>query len=171
MKLVNVKDKVIFLSGPMTGLEHCNVEAFAKAHAQLKELGASYVYNPGISYLCSEKKESHEYWMRKCVQEVTQGHKCSLLDREPYDLVIQLKGWSKSEGCRTEAQVASACGIPCVSMKRVLKDAEEMRKVRQSAYRVQAVCDAFNEWSRKRDEEWEEKNRRRFHAYDNVTEA
>lgn len=124
MKLINVKDKVIFLSGPMTGIEHFNVEAFAKAHAQLKELGAKYVYNPGISYLCSEKKESHEYWMRKCVQELTYGYH----DGAPYDLVVQLKGWSKSEGCRTEAQVASACGIPCVTMKRVLKDAETIKK-------------------------------------------
>jgi hypothetical protein len=152
----------------MTGLEHYNVEAFAKAHAQLKELGAKYVYNPGISYLCSEKKESHEYWMRKCVQELTSGPR---YEEFYYDLVVQLKGWSKSDGCRTEAQVASACGIPCVTMKRVLKEAEEMRKVRQSADHVRAVCDAFNEWSRKRDEEWEEKNRRRFHAYDHITEA
>lgn len=123
MKLVNVKDKVIFLSGPMTGIEHYNVEAFAKAHAQLKELGAKDVYNPAISYLTSEKR-NHEYWMRVCVQGLTNGYR----DGVPYDLVIQLKGWSKSEGCRTEAQVASACGIPCVAMKRVLKDAEAIKK-------------------------------------------
>ena len=167
MSLIDVKGKSVFLSGPMTGLEHYNVEAFAKAHAQLKELGAKYVYNPGISYLCSEKHD-HEYWMRECVQELTNGPR---YEEFYYDLVVQLKGWSKSDGCRTEAQVASACGIPCVTMKRVLKEAEEMRKVRQSADHVQAVCDAFNEWSRKRDEEWEEKNRLLFHAYDHVTEA
>ena len=126
MKLIDIKGKNVFLSGPMTGLEHYNVEAFAKAHAQLKELGAKHVYNPGISYLTSEKKESHEYWMRRCVHEMTYGYH----DGAPYDLVVQLKGWSKSEGCRTEAQVASACGIPCVTMKRVLKDAETLKKNR-----------------------------------------
>lgn len=137
MKLIDVKGKSVFLSGPMTGIEHFNVEAFAKAHAQLKELEAKDVYNPGISYLYAEEHD-HKYWMRRCVDELVQGRRYGA----PYDLVVQLKGWSKSEGCRTEAQVASACGIPCVTMKRVLKDAEAIRQHRAAVAEdhVKYVC-------------------------------
>lgn len=46
----------VFLSGPMTNVVFNNAPAFAKAHARLKELGATAIYDPALNWLMEVEK-------------------------------------------------------------------------------------------------------------------
>lgn len=107
-----VKGKKVFLSGPMSGLPHYNVAAFAEAHAVMVEHGAFNVYDPAIAYLQSCETHTHEYWMRECIRELTS-------DYPYYDVLVSLPGWQDSEGAKTERMVAMACGIKCVDLSEI----------------------------------------------------
>jgi len=114
--MIDIKNKSIFLSGPMSGIENYNVEAFCEAHAKLKKFNTGYVYNPAIAYLCyGDKHMTHEHWMEKSIKELLAG-----IDGFKYDYLIQLDGWEDSDGARLEAEVAGACGIKVVSLAEVL---------------------------------------------------
>ena len=109
-----VKGKRVFLSGPMSGIDHYNAPEFTRAHAVCKEAEAFSVFNPAEEWLNGYETRSHEYYLRTCVHELTRER---LEDYEPfYDVVVQLPGWENSEGAKTEAIVASACGIPCIAL-------------------------------------------------------
>ena len=113
---MKLRGKRVFLSGPMSGLPHYNVEDFAKAHAIVKKAGADRVYNPAIEYLQSTAKSNdYEYWMRRCLHELT-FEIVSFGDDEVetksnYDVLVQLPGWKTSAGAQLEHTVATACGI------------------------------------------------------------
>lgn len=110
----SVTRKCVFLSGPMSGLPHYNVAAFADAHAVMVEQGACAVYNPAMAYLSSgETYHTHEYWMRKCIGEL-------LGDCPHYDILVSLPGWEESDGAKTERMVAMACGIKCVDLSEIV---------------------------------------------------
>lgn len=101
-----LRNRRVFISGPMTGIEHYNAPEFARAHAICKESGAMYVYDPSWAWMMepSTANFDHEYYMRKCISELTRRD-------EPYHVLLQLPGWRESEGCRLEYEVAVACGI------------------------------------------------------------
>lgn len=111
---MRVKGKSVFLSGPMSGLEHFNVDEFAKAHDVLRKAGASTVYDPAIEYLRSEvgSTTSHAVWMRRCISELT-----GTVRR--YDVLVSLPGWKRSRGARLERKVAKACGIEVCDLRDV----------------------------------------------------
>lgn len=113
---MKLRDKSVFLSGPMSGLLHYNVEEFAKAHAIVKEAGASLVYNPAIEYLQScDDEEGHEYWMRECLHVLTDTDMSyedgKVNETRLYDVLVLLPGWRTSAGSQLEYTVATACGI------------------------------------------------------------
>ena len=113
---MNLKDKNIFLSGPMSAIPYHNVPEFAKAHAIVKELGASHVYNPALKYLEGQytaDAKPHEWWMAKRINELTHT---SLDGGMFYDLIVMLPGWRDSSGALEEWRVACACGIPYVNL-------------------------------------------------------
>ena len=110
---VSVRGRHVFLSGPMSGISHYNVAAFADAHATVIEHGATHVYNPANEYLIRGMNDMvHEYWMRKCLQAL-------IGDVPHYDVLVSLPGWEDSEGARTEREVAQACGIKCVDLSEI----------------------------------------------------
>ena len=118
--------KSVFLSGPMSGLLHYNVEDFAKTHAIVKKAGAVRVYNPAIEYLQSTaKSHDHEYWMRRCLHELTvETVSFSFGDDEVetksnYDVLVLLPGWMGSAGSQLEYTVATACGIEVCELSEV----------------------------------------------------
>lgn len=122
-----VKGKSVFLSGPMTGVEHYNVGEFAKAHAMLREAGAWKVYNPAIAYLTSQVREDtvdHAYWMLACIRELTKVDSNIFADGsnpiKTYQVLVSLPGWESSKGARTERMVAAACGIKCYDLEDVV---------------------------------------------------
>ena len=115
MKINGLK---VFISGPMSGYEHYDVGEFAKAHAICKEAGAEAIYDPAYEYLRNnESSVSHELWLRRCISTLTMESRVSY--KPFYDVLVQLPGWEDSEGAKTEAIVADACGIPRVALEDV----------------------------------------------------
>ena len=114
---MKVRSKRVFLSGPMSGKAHYNAPEFMRAHAICKEAGALYIYDPALEWLIDDYDGSHEYYMRVCVHELTREYPNAYI--KYYDVVVQLPGWEASEGAKTEAIVASACGIPCIALEDV----------------------------------------------------
>ena len=114
---MNLAGKNVFLSGPMTGLKHNNVDDFAKAHAIVRELGAKHVYNPAYMWLSQplamDDRTTHEEYMRRCVYELTRPA-FGEVNCPYYGAVVLLDGWCDSPGANLEHEVAQACGIPCV---------------------------------------------------------
>lgn len=98
-----LRNRRVFISGPMTGIEHYNAPEFARAHAICREQGAAYVFDPSWEWMNETGEENtHEYYMRRCINVLTNG---------TFDTLLQLDGWRESEGCRLEYEVAVACGI------------------------------------------------------------
>lgn len=116
MTIKRLKDRNVFISGPMSGITHYNVAAFCDAHATLKERGVRRVYNPAIAWLTTtnpdmDLENRHETWMRLCISNLVSG---------VYDLLVQLPGWHESDGTRTEFEVAMACGIEVCELSDVV---------------------------------------------------
>lgn len=127
---MKVKGKRVFLSGPMSGLEHSNVDEFAKAHDVLRKAGASTVYDPAIEYLRSEVNSttSHAVWMLRCIGELTSTTPMTPMPpmnifsyetQGKYDVLVSLPGWKRSRGARLERKVAKACGIDVCDLNEV----------------------------------------------------
>lgn len=111
----------VFISGPMTGIESYNVHAFVQAHVMLKACGAENVYNPALSWL-DEKgpARDHESYMMDSIAELASMRWCELRDKYvPYDLLVRLPGWERSDGARLESSVAEAIGIKVVDLAEV----------------------------------------------------
>ena len=115
--------KRVFLSGPMTGIDHYNVAAFAEAHAICKEAGAETVYDPAHEWLTSrEPEQAHEAYMSRCINVLTrtaQSRDDWTVTEPVWDALVQLDGWQLSDGATLEMQVARACGIPVVGIREV----------------------------------------------------
>ena len=112
-----VKGKACFISGPMSGIEHFNVSAFAEAHAILKECGAKRIYDPAILWLQERNDVSeqmtHEDYMAKCLHELTRD---SYMGERAYDVLVQIDSWHQSDGAWREYLVATCCGIECLEL-------------------------------------------------------
>lgn len=120
--------KRVFISGPMSGVEHYNAAAFAEAHAILREHGALEVFDPSWEWMRRDEAEpGHDVYLRRCLNELTRPFvdvSGVELDRyRHYDAVVQLDGWQDSAGAMTEYLVARACGIRCVRIEELRKHA------------------------------------------------
>ena len=119
----NLVGRNVFLSGPMTGHEDCNIAGFTKAHLLVRRLGAADVFDQAQEWLSSSEAEanarSHESYMLECLHELTRRDEDG---NAYYDAVIQLPGWEASEGARMEESVAKACGIPVIDLSRMLAE-------------------------------------------------
>lgn len=123
---VTVAGGRVFLSGPMTGYEDYNAMGFVKAQILVKRLGAAFVYNPIMQWICEPEDVSrgrgHESYMLECLHELTRMGE----DGAPfYSAVVQLDGWEASEGARAEAAVAETCGIMRVSLSSLVADNQD----------------------------------------------
>ena len=106
-----VKNKRIFLSGPMSFKENYNVEAFASAHATLKLMGAKSVYDPALVWLNEEcETRTHEEYVRDSIVTLVM---C------PFDMFVTLDGWETSDGAYAEHVVAVELGIDVVPYKSI----------------------------------------------------
>lgn len=113
----NVKDKAVYLSGPMTGKPDWNREAFADACWKCIDAGADDVFDPARDAPEGDDPHTHEWWMLRSVNELTR--------REPdgsphYDVLVQLDGWVESDGATLEHVVARDCGIEVRSIGEVV---------------------------------------------------
>ena len=137
--MTDIRGKDVFLSAPMEGLPHHNVAAIAEAHAALREMGATSIYDPAIEYLNRDEDHDHKWWMRRSLVALTDGwdghYDGDEWETTVADVMVQMRGWQQSEGCRTEAVVADACGIPRVSLEALMSaDAETVAGMDYDSY-------------------------------------
>lgn len=87
---------VVYISGPMTGIEEFNFPAFICAKKLLEEDG-----NTVLSPHEAPKADSWEGYMRHDIRLVTMS-----------DVICMLPGWKKSRGALLEKCIADALGMP-----------------------------------------------------------
>jgi hypothetical protein len=92
----------IYVSGPMTGVEHFNYPLFAKVSAGLRALGHE-VLNPAEldDPDAPPGTYSWEWYLKRDLK--------AMLD---YDAVVLLPNWRKSRGARLECSVAEQLNMP-----------------------------------------------------------
>lgn len=90
---------IIYVSGPMTGIEDYNRPMFNKVSAELEALGHQ-VINPAVPDLEIPDDAPHHMWMRRALG--------LLLNAEA---IFLMPGWHRSRGACMELSVAQICGM------------------------------------------------------------
>lgn len=102
---------LIYLSGPITGIENGNRTAFARAAAMLQQAG--YMVKNPHDIFCEPAPQDHNqllaYWQRAMRADIRALVDC--------DRIAMLPGWEKSEGARLEHFVAGKLGIGAIYMQ------------------------------------------------------
>lgn len=109
MKTRLKKPMTVYLSGPMTGYQNFNREAFDEAAAVLREQGYTVIV-PGdgeeydeIEMISMEvARQKREFFLSRDIDYI----------QEQADVLVVLPGWMQSEGAKLEVAVAQAIGIP-----------------------------------------------------------
>lgn len=103
----------VFISGPVTGRENGNREAFDRAVALAVDGGARTVYSPAHAFEFERGEHPHEHYMLRTLSELCGYDIDSDTGRRTprYDVCLMLPGFEDSEGAMTEMAVAQACGI------------------------------------------------------------
>jgi len=87
-----LKKKIVYLSGPMTGLTKNNFPEFKRVEKALCRMGFK-VLNPAISF----PNGNYADCMRRSLAMLLQA-----------DMVCKLNGWEKSRGAKLELEIARA---------------------------------------------------------------
>ena len=98
--------RVIYLSGPMTGLPDYNYPAFHRAAADLRAAGHR-VYNPAEF---PHKGDPKDFPIRKAFAAYS-----AFICLEA-DMLILLPGWERSKGVSAEKALAENCGLEIVEL-------------------------------------------------------
>ena len=101
--------KIIYVSGPMTGYDEFNVEAFQHARDYIEQVHGQIAVIPGDGETYTDEEmatwtpapEHLEKWLRQDVQAILS-----------VDEVWVLPGWEDSRGSRFEVLIAQELGIP-----------------------------------------------------------
>ncbi|MEL4071722.1 DUF4406 domain-containing protein [Ochrobactrum sp. GPK 3] len=93
-----MKQRIIYLSGPMTGLPDFNYPRFNAVAAKLRERG-HIVYNP------AEFQHVGPFPIRQAFAEFT----AFICNRA--DTIVLLEGWQASKGARAELALAENCRL------------------------------------------------------------
>lgn len=110
--MIDVKDKKIFLSGPMSGVPQSNIDKFCKLHMFLLEQGAQEIYNPALELLWTKDKGVYKERLRESIHELTKKNYAT--QRAYYDMIIILPESTQSIGSDLETKVADKCGIKII---------------------------------------------------------
>jgi hypothetical protein len=120
--MTHVKGRRVYLSGPMTGKNDWNKDAFFDASNYLmSECHASpALYNPAW-FVDGIKSLGHKYAMcfsleNLCKIETEDG----LTPYQYFDVLVSLPGWQWSFGACLERTVAEACGIEVCDLEDVV---------------------------------------------------
>lgn len=113
----------LYISGPVTGIEDNNREAFKEARRKLWYEYKGYIVD--IPHDFVEEGTPHDEAMAVLLNRLTdrtysyqKGKRANL-----YDGVALLPGWEQSEGARLEKAVAEACGIEVKTVDEWLEEA------------------------------------------------
>ena len=93
---------VLYISGPMGGIEDHNQEAFRDAARRYTDAGFA-VLNPADNF-GSVTGLPRRYYLRAALHNLLQA-----------DVVVLLPGWHDSPGAAWEVDTAYVLGLPCLS--------------------------------------------------------
>jgi len=89
-------NKIVYLSGPMSGIEHYNHPEFKRVGAILEQSGMfKKIINPANM---AEGEKPWGYYLNRDIRMILNGN---------VDTVILLSGWQASKGARIEVRVAT----------------------------------------------------------------
>lgn len=112
----------LYISGPVTGVEHDNWNEFVLAKAKLRAAG----HKAEMPHDFVAPGTPHDQAMLICISALTDQWESFQEERRPYrrfDGVALLPGWEQSEGARLEKAVAEACGITVKTIDEWLEEA------------------------------------------------
>lgn len=114
-KIIDLGLKTVYISGPMTGEENLNFEAFEKAENKIKSLGFE-VFNPHKF----EELQDEDFISK--IQDLGQNEtwaeymKIDLVKMlKSCDFVLALNNWERSRGATIEIFLAKSLGLPVLS--------------------------------------------------------
>lgn len=111
--------KIIYISGPMSGLPEMNFPAFEQASKRLRELGYAVIsphevtlseYPTGYKPITAEEKKA--MWEAFMKEDIKQMMDC--------DMVATLEGWMNSKGARIEVGLAEDLGMDICEINELL---------------------------------------------------
>lgn len=109
-----LKDRNVYLSGPITGVKGYRCP-FIFMEKVLNKVSDGMVFNPATEI---PSNTPYEAAMATCLQALSLRVRDG--EDEPYypmyGVMILLPGWTKSKGAQIENRVAEACGIEVVDM-------------------------------------------------------
>ena len=109
--------KLLYLSGPMTGIKDLNHQAFADAEHRLRSLGFACINPHDLEYPpFDEYATEKEIWAEFLARDVW-----VLAKTMRPDALVMLPGWKNSRGALLEAAVARRFGIPVYNYGQLLK--------------------------------------------------
>jgi hypothetical protein len=103
------KERIVYISGPMSGIENNNREAFYETERGLRgRKGALAIVNPArigdmVDSLFKNVFRTEAHWedyMRVCIRELSRATH-----------IVYLPGWENSRGARLEHEIAVSLGI------------------------------------------------------------
>lgn len=94
-----MKEKIVYISGPITNAPNGNRELFAEASRQVKSMGY-FVRNPHDFCAYIPENSDWSIYMRRCVQQ--------LMDCTD---ILMLPNYHTSKGALIELELARALGI------------------------------------------------------------
>lgn len=111
-----MQKKLLYLSGPMTGIKDLNRQAFMDAEHRLRALGFA-VINPHDVPLPDLPADApyDELWAKCLALDIW-----VLVKTNRPDALVLLAGWQKSRGSLLEAAVCRRFGIPVYTYGQVL---------------------------------------------------
>jgi hypothetical protein len=98
---MNVRGKIVYLAGPITGQLDTYAQAFAEGERHLTQEGA-VVLNPAMLPL---GLRSHTSYMNICLPMLREA-----------DVMALLPGWQASKGVAMEIEEAARLGIPAIEL-------------------------------------------------------
>lgn len=108
MKVIKVKIKRLYLSGPMTGIKNLNKPAFSRGAKSLRAKGFTVVNPPELDY-----KDPQRTW-EGCLRR-------DLKSLVTCDAIATLPRWTKSRGANLEIHVGRSLSMPVHTVGYYLK--------------------------------------------------
>lgn len=110
----------LYISGPVTGIECDNIQAFEDARRKLRRY-----YMVDIPHEYVYAGAPHEDAMVILVHQLTSNEYSYVQDKRVnrYEGLALLPGWEQSEGAKLEKAVAEACGITVKTVGEWLEEA------------------------------------------------
>lgn len=92
---------IIYLSGPITGTPQNNYPEFKKVEERMNAVGLKVLVPHDFFEGMDTSEFKHNDYMRICIEKMMKA-----------TLIVTLKGWEDSVGCKMEINIARELNIP-----------------------------------------------------------